>query len=310
MLFNALEGLISFTIINGIGDVRCVVDCSNGAACAYIQDILRTLNGQFVTLFDQPDGTFPNHKPNPLEEESRAALKDKLIDTGTDLGVCFYGDADHAIFLDEQGSFVSLDLITALLRLYFIKHSRDTSEEPGTMLYHIRSSRSVGEYVEKLGGTAVPCSTGHARIKKLLRKLNGVLAGELAGHYYFRENFYCDSGYIAFLAVLSVLSQEKRPFSELISEINQYFFSGEINFSFSHMEEVLRKLPEIYPGGTVSTLDGVRIDFPDCWFIIRISNAEPVLRLVVEANAEELLENKTDEIISIIKEIARDVETL
>ncbi len=152
------------------------------------------------------------------------------------------------------------------------------------MLYHIRSSRSVGEYVEKLGGTAVPCSTGHARIKKLLRELNGVLAGELAGHYYFRENFYCDSGYIAFLAVLSVLSQEKRPFSELISEIN--------------------------PGGTVSTLDGVRIDFPDCWFIIRISNAEPVLRLVVEANAEELLENKTDEIIRIIKEIARDVETL
>jgi phosphomannomutase len=278
--------------------IKAVIDCSDGMASVFIHDVIRELNGEIITMYDQPDGTFPHHPPNPLIEANLADVKQRTLAEKADLGICFDGDGDRVMFVDEKGRFVSPDLIIALLGLYFFRHSgQDHSGEAVT--YDVRTSRSVVEYVEALGGKPVICKVGHSHAKKLLRDTQGIYGGELAGHYYFRDNYFCDSGVIAVLLVLAILSREDRSFSDLISNIRKYHFSGEINFKTEAKDRIIDNILADYsawPDAKVTDIDGIRLDFTDWWFNLRKSNTEPYLRLVVEAETETACRQRVDEL--------------
>ena len=280
----------------GIGTTRAVFDCSDGMAGLFLGDVVNSLRGEHTVLFDTPDGRFPHHAPNPLEEENLAALKAEVDRRSADLGICFDGDADRVMFVDEAGRFISPDLITAVLARHYFVHEPERRNGSDVVLYDVRSSRSVVEEIARLGGTPVICQVGHSFAKRLLRERNGVLGGELAGHYYFKENFFCDSGMIAALLVLSVLSRDQRPLSALIDEIRRYHYSGEINFEVEDKREIMESLKADYTGGTLTEIDGIRVDFPTWWFNVRPSNTEPYLRMVVEASSRDELTERTKEL--------------
>ena len=222
-----------------------------------------------------------------------------------DLGICFDGDADRVMFVDETGAFISPDLLIGFLgTYYFTLHPERRDGASRIMTYDVRSSRGVVEFLRSLGAEPTMCKVGHSFAKKLLRDTDGIAGGELAGHYYFRENFFCDSGIIAALIVLEVLCAAVVPFSRAVSEIGRYFFSGEINFTVSNGPEILQHVKSDFPEGTLTDLDGIRIDFPDWWFNLRVSNTEPLLRLVVEAGTQERLEERKSELVEKIRRYA------
>jgi phosphomannomutase len=275
--------------------IRAVIDCSDGMASLYIHDLVRGLPAELLTMYDTPDGRFPHHPPNPLVEENLRDLKARTIREKADVGICFDGDADRVMFVDEAGRFVSPDLIIALLGLAFFPPG--APEHRGEVVsYDVRSSRSVVEYLRALGAEPVMCKVGHSHAKRLLRERNGLYGGELAGHYYFREHYFCDSGLMAALLVLGILSSERRALSELIAGIRRYHGSGEINFRVEQADRIIAGVREAYSGGELSELDGIRIDFPSWWFNLRKSNTEPLLRLVLEAATAQELAQRTVEL--------------
>jgi phosphomannomutase len=281
--------------------LKAVIDCSNGMAGLYLRDVLEGTGLRYTLIFDEPDGRFPNHAPNPLVEENLAALKARVLREKADLGICFDGDADRAMFVDETGAFISPDLLIGFLgSYYFTLHPERRAGASRTMTYDVRSSRGVVEFLKSLGAEPTICKVGHSFAKKLLRDTNGIAGGELAGHYYFRENFFCDSGMIAALVVLEVLSADDAPFSRAVSAIGRYFFSGEINFTVANGPEILGRVKSDFAAGMLTDLDGIRIDFPDWWFNLRVSNTEPLLRLVVEAVTKEGLEKRKAELVEKI----------
>ena len=282
--------------------LRVVIDCSNGMAGVFLRDALEGTNARYTLMFAEPDGRFPNHAPNPLVEENLAALKQRVAQEKADIGICFDGDADRVMFVDETGRFISPDLLIGLLgKYYFERHPDRLDGGSRVVTYDVRSSRSVVEFLQSLGAEPRICRVGHSYAKKLLRETRGIVGGELAGHYYFRENYFCDSGMIAALAIMEVLAADGRPFSQLMGDMRKYWFSGELNFTVGNGEEILRKVQADYPGGTLTDIDGIRIDFPDWWFNLRVSNTEPLLRLVVEAATEEGLEKRKAELIGKIR---------
>jgi phosphomannomutase len=209
------------------------------------------------------------------------------------------------MFVDEAGRFISPDLIIGLLgTYYFTRHPDRLAGGSRTVTYDVRSSRGVVEFLQALGAEPTICKVGHSYAKKLLRDTDGIAGGELAGHYYFRENFFCDSGMIAALVVMEVLAADGRPFSRAVAEIGRYHFSGEINFTVANGPAILQRVKSDYPDGTLTDLDGIRIDFPDWWFNLRVSNTEPLLRLVVEARTGEGLEEKKAELVDRIHRYA------
>lgn len=218
---------------------------------------------ELVKVKPEPDGNFPSHGPDPSRPENLESLKKKVKEEGTDLGMCFDGDGDRVVFIDEMCNFVSPDLITAVLGLHYFKHYPEKVKENTRVLYDIRSSRSVKEYIIAMGCEAEFCPVGHAEIKRRLRQRGGLFAGELTGHYYFSENHYCDSALIASFFVLSVLSKEGISLSTLISAISKYHYSGEINFQVENKEKVIDHIRNVYGQGLVSSIDGLKIDFPD-----------------------------------------------
>jgi phosphomannomutase len=280
----------------GIRDIKAIVDCSNGMAGVFIHDIVENLDADITLMYDIPDGRFPNHDPNPLVEENLSDLKARVRELNADLGVCFDGDGDRVMFVDENGRFVSPDLITALLGLYYFVYFPARREGSKVVLYDVRSSRSVVEEITRLGGSPVICQVGHSYAKKLLRETKGIFGGELAGHYYFKENYYCDSGIIAALLVLSILSKERLLLSEFVHRVQKYFFSGEINFEVREKEKIIQNLICDYYDGELTDIDGIRVDYPSWWFNVRPSNTEPYLRLVVEATTSDELLERTQEL--------------
>lgn len=280
----------------GIDGVKAVIDCSDGMGGVFIQDILSDIPGRIDTMYDRPDGRFPHHDPNPLIEANLQDLKDRTLSDGADMGICYDGDADRVMFIDEKGKFVSPDLITALLGIYFGDRIRGRA-----VSYDVRSSRSVVEFIEKLGGKPVICPVGHSYAKRLLRETGGLYGGELAGHYYFGDNYFCDSGDIAALIVLGVLSSAGQPLSALMSRIDHYHFSGEINFKVEDKDRIIREVGEAFHDGRLTDIDGIRIDYPTWWFSLRKSNTEPYLRLVVEAETAGELELRREELTKRIE---------
>jgi phosphomannomutase len=240
------------------------------------------------------DGTF-KHEPNPLDENNLTELKELIEEKKADVGVCFDGDADRLVMVDENGRSIGCDLLTALMAPYFL------DKEPGsTIVYDLRSSWIVQEQVLKHGGTPRRERVGHSFMKKTLRDSHAVFGGELSGHFYYRDSFNTDSGMITFVHMLNILSRSDKPVSEMLAPLRKYYSSGELNFRVEKKDAMLKELAHKYGEGRVDDLDGTTIQFKDWWFNARASNTEPFLRLNVEAKDEDLLAEKLSEIKSII----------
>lgn len=283
-----------------LSGLSIAVDCSNGMTSLLIKDIL---GASPHYIFDTLDGTFPNHEPNPLDEKNVADLKRAVLSNQCDAGIIYDGDGDRVVFVDEKGRFIPPDIIIAVIGMYYLE------KEKGNVLCDIRTSKSVSEYLTKLEGTPHIWKVGHAFAKVKLREIQGIFGGELAGHYYFRDFFNCDSGIFASLIALNVISRlkkEGKSLSELIDSIRKYPNSGEVNFRIEQKEEAMERLKEEFTQREHATasydFDGYRLEFKDWWFNVRMSNTEPYLRLVVEANSEALLEAKLSELKNILGE--------
>jgi phosphomannomutase len=246
-------------------------------------------------LFDTLDGTFPNHEANPLKHDTLVALQEKVRAGSFDFGVAFDGDADRAGFVDEKGDIVPMDMITILIAQDILKR------EKGVVFYDLRSSWSAKEVITENGGTPQMSRVGHAFIKQQMRDADAIFAGELSGHYYFRDNYYTESSSMAVLAVANVVSEAGKPLSELIKPIQRYFASGEINSTVADVPAILDALKLKYADGELIELDGVSVEFEDWWFNVRASNTEPLLRLNVEAKTLARMEEKRDEVLALIR---------
>jgi len=264
--------------------------------------IKKLLGKNPIYLYDEMDGSFPNHEPNPLIEENVADLKKTVLSEKCDIGVIFDGDADRVMFVDEKGQFISPDLIIGLMAHYFLE------KEKGPVLEDIRTSKAVKAYVENLGGEMHTWRVGRAYAAPKLREIKGIYGGELAGHYYFRDFFYSDSGILAALIVLNLVSRfkkEGKTMSELISGISKYANSGEINFKIEQKEEAMEALKDFFVAEEepmeILDFDGYRLEFKDWWFNVRPSNTEPYLRLLAEAETKKILDEKIKEIKTILK---------
>ena len=280
--------------------VRVVVDASNGMAGKMVPAIFGNVpNLEIIPLLFEITGSF-THEPNPLVESNLEMLKQAIAEHKPDLGVCFDGDADRCIFLDENGKTIGCDMTTALLARDFLQLPENKG---ATILYDLRSSHVVPDEVKAAGGEARRERVGHAFIKKTMAETKAVFGGELSGHFYFRDNFFADSGAIAFARLLSVLSNQSRPLSALIAPLLRYSQSGEINFQVEDKDAKIRELADSYKKkGTVDYLDGITIDLGNWWFNVRKSNTEPLLRLNMEAESSQLLAEKLKELQRLLGE--------
>ena len=282
--------------------LKIAMDVSNGMASLFVRDIF---GDQPAYIYEEMDGSFPNHEPNPLVQENVADLKKLVAETKADIGVIFDGDADRVMFVDENSRFISPDLMIAVLGHYFLEERG----EKGYIHQDIRSSKAVGEYLAPMGGIMNTWRVGRAYAALKLREIDGVYGGELAGHYYFRDFFYSDSGLLAAILILNVVARMKAQgvsLSQLIARIEKYQNSGEINFRVEDKKGAMDAVRDHFMAEEQSTaymdFDGYRVEFPDWWFNIRPSNTEPYLRFLCEATSKELLDEKVATVRKILKE--------
>jgi len=280
------------TLLDGSAALNVAIDASNGMAGTMIPKLFKNIPGLNITKinFDNSTGEFA-HEPNPLDPANLEQVREAVREGGCDLGICFDGDADRCMVIDEQAEPIGCDLLTAALAQRFLKHA------PGSaIVYDLRSSHSVPEMIKKAGGKPVRCKVGHVNMKYAMAEYDAVFGGELSGHFYYRENFYADSGAIAFASVVSMLATDQRPLSKIIAPARKYAQSGEINFEVEDKEEALEDLREAYPKAKVDELDGLTLDMKGWWVNVRPSNTEPLLRLNLEAKDEATVQEKVDEI--------------
>ena len=278
--------------------LRIAVDYANGMGIVE-GEVLRGLpNLAIDPLFDTLDGTFPNHEANPLLEETWHALQQKVRAGKYDFAIAFDGDADRCGFMDEQGNIIPMDMITGLVAEMILKKNRGAG-----IYYDLRSSWAVKELIEENGGKPLMSRVGHAFIKQQMREANALFAGELSGHYYFKENFFTESSSLAALYVANLVSQSDRPLSQLIKPIQRYAASGEINSHVADVQKVLATLRAKYTplAARVFELDGLSFEFPDWWFNVRASNTEPLCRLNLEARTRDQMEKHRDEVLAVIR---------
>jgi phosphomannomutase len=293
-----VDRVLSFVDVAAIKPLKVVIDAANGMAGTMLPRVLDRLPIDAVRCYFEPDGSFPNHEPNPLLPENREFIVGKTLKEGADLGVAFDGDADRCFFVDDTGEFVPGDFITALLAEIFL------AREPGAkVIYDVRASHAVPDTIEAAGGEALVNRVGHAFIKARMRKDDAAFAGEVSGHYYFRDFSQADSGVIPFLLMLELISQRGRKLSEILAPLRErYFITGEINTPVADVALKLQELKERYgKDGTVSHLDGLSVDAGDWHFNVRPSNTEPLLRLNLEATSEALMDEKRDEVLAVIR---------
>ena len=258
----------------------------------------RALEGlvDITPLFDSLDGTFPNHEANPLKAETLQAVQARLREGRFDFGVAFDGDADRVGFLDERGAIISMDLITALIAQTILKR------QPGAViLYDLRSSWAVRDAIRESGGRPLMCRVGHAFIKQQMRDEQAAFAGELSGHYYFQDNYYTESAALAVVQVAGLISRSRQPLSELIRPFQRYSASGEINSTVVDPKRIFEVLRQRYSNGRLTELDGLSVEYETWWFNVRSSNTEPLMRLNLEALTPELMEEKRNEVLAVIR---------
>jgi phosphomannomutase len=270
--------------------MKIAIDASNGMAGKMVPAIFGELPIEIIDLNFEHAGKF-KHEPNPLIEKNLAQVKATTKKYNCDFGVCFDADADRLMMVDEKGDIISCDLMTALMVPYFLE-----KKPKSTVVYDLRSSRIVAEEIIRHGGTPRRERVGHAFMKKALRDSHAVFGGELSGHFYYRDNYYADSGMITLVHVINILSQADVPISELINPLRTYSSSGEINFEVDDKQTKMDEFARRYSDGRIDHLDGVTIGYKDWWFNCRPSNTEPLLRLNIEAKSKELLDEKLSEI--------------
>jgi phosphomannomutase len=293
-----VDRVLSFVDVSGVKPLRVVIDAANGMAGVMLPPVLERLPIAAVPYFFEPDGSFPNHEPNPLLPENREFIVAKTRDEGADLGVAFDGDADRCFFVDDTGEFVPGDFVTTLLAESVLE------KQPGAkVIYDLRASWAVPETVERAGGVPLINRVGHAFIKQRMRQEGAVFGGEVSGHYYFRDFSQADSGVVPFLLMLELVSRSGKRLSELLKPLRErYFITGELNTPVPDVAVKLQELKERFgTEGTVSHLDGISVDAGDWHMNVRPSNTEPLLRLNLEARSEKLMEQKRDEVLSVIR---------
>ena len=295
-----VEHVLSFVDEQSIKPFDVVLDAGSGVGGIVAPRLFDRLPCKTTRLCFEVDGTFPNHEANPLIEENRKDITAEVIRQQADVGIAWDGDADRCFFLDGTGEFIAGDFITALLAEAFL------SKSPGeTIIYDVRASYAVKDIVKKYGGKALMNRVGHAFIKRRMREENAVFGGEVTGHYYFRDNFYADNGFIPALMILDLMSRRGMSLRDLLKPLRErYFISGEINTKVADMDIAARKIEElrrIYKDGNPYDLDGISAEYPDWHFNVRQSNTEPLLRLNLEGLTPEIMEKRRDEVLSVIR---------
>jgi phosphomannomutase len=294
-----VDRVLSFVDVAAIRPLRVVIEAANGMAGVMLPPVLERLpQVDSVRYYFEPDGTFPNHEPNPLLPENREFVMERTKAEGADFGVAFDGDADRCFFIDDTGEFVPGDFVTALLAQSILE------KEPGAkIIYDVRASWAVPDTIKRGGGIPLMNRVGHAYIKLRMREEGAVFGGEVSGHYYFRDFYQADSGAIPFLLMLELVSRKGQKLSEILQPLRErYFITGELNTPVSDVALKLQELKERFaPEGKVSHLDGISVDAEDWHFNVRPSNTEPLLRLNLEARSRELMEQKRDEVLDVIR---------
>jgi phosphomannomutase len=295
-----VDHVLSFIDPSIVKPFNVVLDAGSGMAGLVAPRLFERLPCRTTRLCFDIDGTFPNHEANPLIEENRLDITAEVVRQNADIGIAWDGDADRCFFIDGSGEFISGDFVTALLAEAFLL------KYPGaTVIYDLRASHAVRDTVFKYGGTALMNRVGHAFIKQRMRKEDGIFAGEVTGHYYFRDFYYADNGFIPAMLILELMSKKNQSLRDLLRPYRErYFISGEINTKLKSIEDVPAKLAAIearYADATLARLDGVSVDYADWHFNVRGSNTEPLLRLNLEATTPELMERKRDEVLEVIR---------
>jgi phosphomannomutase len=282
--------------IAAIKPFKIAIDAGNGMAGLTVPRVFERLPCEVVPLYFELDGTFPNHPASPIEPENMVDLQRTVIEGGCDLGVAFDGDADRMFIVDEHGALIGGDIVTALVGIDTLRLN------PGAkILYNLISSRSVAEAVAQHGGIPVRSKVGHSIIKKIMRDEDIPFGGEHSGHFYFKRNWFADSGMIALMQCLNVFSRADGPVSSVIAPIDRRARSGEINSRVADIPAKLRLLEEHYAGAQIDRLDGITIQYPDWWLNVRASNTEPLIRLNVEGDTPALMEQHRDEALALIR---------
>ncbi len=292
--------VMSFIDPSIVKPFNVVLDAGNGIAGMVAPTLFERLPCRVTPLCFEVDGTFPNHEANPLIEENRQDIVERVISEKADIGIAWDGDADRCFFIDGSGEFIAGDFVTALLaEAFLLRH-------PGAkVVYDVRASYAVKDIVAKYGGTALMNRVGHAFFKRRMREENAIFGGEVTGHYYFRDNFFADNGFIPALLILELMSRKGKTLRELLEPLREkYFISGEINTRVGNMDLVQEKIDGLaarYTEGRVYALDGISAEFPDWHFNVRASNTEPMLRLNLEATTAAMMEAKRDEVLGFIR---------
>ena len=295
-----VDKVMSFIDARTIEPFSVVLDAGCGMAGLVAPRLFERLPCRVTTLCFTIDGTFPTHEANPLIEENRRDITAEVVRQKADIGIAWDGDADRCFFIDGSGEFISGDFVTALLaEAFLLKH-------PGsTIVYDLRASHAVKDVVAHYGSRALENRVGHAFIKRRMREEDAIFGGEVTGHYYFRDFYYADNGFIPALLILELMSKKKQSLRDLLRPFRErYFISGEINTKLASMAEVPRKLEAIearYRDGRVARVDGLSVEYPDWHFNVRPSNTEPLLRLNLEATSPKLMEQRRDEVLSLIR---------
>jgi phosphomannomutase len=274
---------------------KVVIDTANGMGGLEVPLVLEGTGLDWTGLFLDLDGTFPNHEANPLKDENVADLARAVVEQGADVGFAFDGDADRCCILDEKGQRVGSDLVAALLCREFLER------EPGaSVVYDLRSSKILPEEIERRGGRPIRERVGHSFIKATMRDNHTPFAGELSGHFYYRDHYYSDCATRAMIGMLNLMAQEDRPLSELVAPLKKYYSTGEVNFEVDDPDAKIEELKQRFAGAEVDELDGITVTLDDFWFNVRKSNTEPLLRLQLEADTAEILELRNAELIDLL----------
>jgi phosphomannomutase len=298
LLDRFVDKAMSFVDPAAISGLRVVLDAANGMAGLYLPPVLDRVNLDAVRCFLELDGRFPHHEPNPLLEENRAFIEAKVVEEGAQLGIAWDGDADRCFFIDDAGKFVPGDFLTALLAEHLLARSG-----PAAIVYDLRASWAVRDTILAAGGRPDEHRVGHAFIKRRMREVDALFAGEVSGHYYFRDFSYADTGLIPALLVLELLAQRGRSLSELLQRFrDRYFISGEINTEVADVPAALDRLERAYADGRQTHVDGLSVAYEDWHFNVRPSNTEPLLRLNLESLvSEDDMARRRDEVLAVIR---------
>lgn len=298
ILNDYIEKIKTFADFSKFKKFKIVVNPNFGAAGKALVKLLEGTGIELVKINFEPDGNFPKGRPDPLIPENRTEVSELIKQSGADLGVAWDADADRCFFFTEKGEFIEGYFITALLAKIFLGRMKNEK-----IIHDTRLTWAIKHIVESLGGTDIPTKAGHTFIKERMKKEDALFGGEMSAHYYFRDYYYCDNGMIPLVMMLEFLSMQEKTLSEIMHDMffNRYFVSGEINTKVSDVQTILNKAEQLYSDGTIDKTDGVSSEFKDWRFNVRPSNTEPVIRLNVEATNKELMEQKRDELLNIIR---------